>query len=179
MQTASTSTFLGKRGATRQSWKAANPRALLERVVQDHPDCTDEVLFEIFSSAVDEQTDLLETIKLHWFTNNLGSLRRAQMPREPHQVARAKNEALKETLIAEQRKQVAQVIKRKARILMMDLLLPNGKRLRACTGSECRELSRTSGRWLAAIANEVPDKKKVGEVLNEDRLHILYDAAQS
>ena len=65
-------------------------------------------------------------------------------------------------------------IEREAQIILFDLIMPNGKKLPQCTGAECR----TFGGWFTKLADKVPAKKKVGNVLSEGEVRKLYLAAQ-
>lgn len=164
------------RGATVQSWRASSPRALLERLVAVHGFEDREQLLRIFEEHVRGNDALISTIIEYWYTNNLNSLIAAQhraKPEEALQMASVREKANREA-----RETVTKAIEHRARLMLLDLMMPNGKRLRACTGEECRSLSKTVGQWLVAVAKEVPAKKRVGEALSEDRLHELYEAAR-
>ena len=57
-------------------------------------------------------------------------------------------------------------------IMLLDLMLPNGKLLRDCTGVECR----AAGGWLVKIADRVGDGV-VGEVLSENEALSIFNGA--
>jgi hypothetical protein len=54
-------------------------------------------------------------------------------------------------------------VEAKARQLMLDMIMPNEKRLRDCTCEECRGM----GGWLMAIAKKGLPKQLVGDVVSE------------
>jgi hypothetical protein len=165
-----------RKGASVQSWRASTPRALLEHLVEAHGLEDRAFLLRKFEETARQNDGLLSTIVEYWFTNNLNSLIAAQQRATPQNVAQVA--AIREKATSEVRETVTRAVEARARLMLLDLKMANGKRLRACTGAECRALSATMGRWLAAIAKEVPAKQKVGEALTEDRLHELYEAAQ-
>jgi hypothetical protein len=51
--------------------------------------------------------------------------------------------------------------------------LPNGKLLRNCTGSDCKRF----GGWYQRLAAKVRPRKLVGNVLSEQDVRKLYNAA--
>jgi hypothetical protein len=167
---------LRRRGASVQSWRAATPRAVLEQLVEVHGTRDRAGLLRKFEEHVRANDSLLSTVVEYWFTNNLNSLIAAQQRATPQHAAQVA--AIREKAARDVRETVTKAVEARARLMLLDLKMPNGKRLRACTGAECRALSATTGRWLAAIAKEVPAKQKVGEAITEDRLHELYEAAQ-
>jgi CheY-like chemotaxis protein len=157
------------RGATIQSWKASNPRELLAFVVNGNDGKSRDELLHLFNRAVRENDEILDTLIEYWFNNNFKSLERLSEPSQREALKRARDEKASEFRAA-----INDAVERKARIMLMDIMMPNGKRLRACTGDECRELSKSTGRWLAAVSREMKPKQKVGEALTEDRLHELW-----
>jgi hypothetical protein len=160
------------RGATFQSWKASSPRELLASIVNGNDGKSRDELLLLFNRAVRENDKILDTLIEYWFNNNFKSLKRLSEQPEPSQ--REATKRAKDEMAAELRAAVNDAVERKARIMLMDIMMPNGKRLRACTGDECRELSKSTGRWLAAVSREMKPKQKVGEALTEDRLHELW-----
>jgi hypothetical protein len=40
--------------------------------------------------------------------------------------------------------------------MLLDVIMPNGKKLRDCTGYECREM----GNWLMALGGSEPDTQE-------------------
>lgn len=171
-----------RRGASIQSWRATSPRALLDHLYERNPEFSRDQLLKRFEECVRERDDFIKSIIEYWFTNNYNSLLRLRESaiRERGGVGLGTSPevvAVREKAAREARETITKAVEKRARLMLLDMVMLNGKRLRACTGEECRVLSKTAGRWLAAIAREVGAKKKVGEVLSEDRLHELYEAA--
>jgi hypothetical protein len=75
----------------------------------------------------------------------------------------AKTEAKTET-----KTKLNEHIKTQAKIILLDLMMPNGKALRDCTGIDCRKF----GGWFGRIADKV-GRKKVGDVLSEKEIRNL------
>jgi hypothetical protein len=63
---------------------------------------------------------------------------------------------------AETKTKLDEHIEKRAKLILLDLLMPNGKALRDCTGTDCRKF----GGWFSRIADRV-GSKKVGDVLSE------------
>jgi len=172
-------------GAFRSSWRAKNPRALLEQIVADAPRQKGQTEREYEASllAIFEEAarmtggELISTIIEYWFTNNYRSLVRSATKSDPEVVKLRKLEA--EKVQQSVREAVHKKIKAEARVMLMDMMMPNGKRLRACTGNECRKLSNSVGYWLSMIGNSIGPTQKVGEALSEDKLHEFYEASCS
>jgi hypothetical protein len=72
---------------------------------------------------------------------------------------------------SEQRQQrvtqeVGQVMTEAAGIILMNLVMPNGKMLKDSTFAECADI----GGWYAKIASRVAPEEVVGNVLSEEQL---------
>ena len=67
--------------------------------------------------------------------------------------------------IAEQR-QAVEILKHKIKGRLLQLIMPNGKRLAECTGAECIEF----GGWYIAIGEHVGSTNLVGKVLKESEI---------
>lgn len=153
---------LGQRGAKRQSWQRANPRAVLEALYRKHPDASEEELAAKFWDEIRSDDDVLKVIALdYWFPNNYRSMivPPASPPRTRMRVAAAAVQ-----------KQVEAGIQKQARLLLMDLLMPNGKTLSECTGRDCQRF----GGWLKKISTRVKPRQKVGDVLTETDLQSMH-----
>ena len=57
---------------------------------------------------------------------------------------------------------------------LLDLMLPNGKTLRDCTGRECREMGEKVGDWLLKVSSRVKPDQLVGDALQEADVRRLY-----
>jgi hypothetical protein len=163
----------GVRGAKRQSWKAANPRELLKRVIDDNPGADREGLLHLFRDQMwqeDEAEEYVDTIIEYWFANNYHSLV-GPLPALPRsREARSRTVELAQEIKA---KVKAKILERAA-IVLSDMVLPNGKRLADCTGRECLSMSGALGGLIAKIADKVKPSQVVGQVLTEQQLQDMY-----
>jgi hypothetical protein len=58
-------------------------------------------------------------------------------------------------------------------VVLLDLIMPNGKSLRACSGGECAGFEG----WFKRITAKVGPKQIVGEVLDEAAVQKIYATA--
>jgi hypothetical protein len=165
---------LGKRGASRQSWQANNPREALRRIVANYPRAGEAELFKKWWDAVHGEPEMMRVVGQYWFVNNLGSLQRAtgEIP-PPKPSARAKKAAATRQAVAEE--SLRRIVARKAGVILLDTVLPNGKKLRTCTGAECIEFGPIVGGWLEAVGGRVGRTNVVGKTLNEDAVRSIFD----
>lgn len=151
---------MGVTGAKRQTWRRANPRDLLRRVVEENPKASNDELFKRFNKLVDGAADdILETIKRYYFDNNVRSLL------APDSLP-ARDLAAREVLRATVADTVKDKIEEKAKILLLEAIMPNGKPLRECTGRECRSM----GGWLSEIGSKLKPSEVVGHKFSEDQV---------
>jgi hypothetical protein len=123
----------------------------------------------MFNEALQEDgEDYIETIIEYWFANNYHSL---VVPRLAVQDERraAYNGAVENI-----REQLKKRINEGAAIVLLNMTMPNGKRLADCTGSECIVLRRDIGGWLGRVARRVKPDETVGATLSEQQLQALY-----
>lgn len=171
-----TFTDTGVRGATGQSWRGANPRDLLKRVIDDNPGSDRVGLFRLFIEKLKEEDDgdYMETIIEYWFANNYHSLITARSAAdEPER----RNAAIaeRELLVAGTAEKLRDKIAEQAAVALLDLMMPNGKLLSACNGEECAKLGSKIGSWLQKVARRVKPGEIVGDVLTEEDLRALYE----
>jgi hypothetical protein len=157
-------------GATRQSWQALGPRALLRMMMQQMPSGKEEYLLEKFSKRAKESPKILDEIIEYWFTNNYRSLKMASSPRE----GRAATQAIVAQKTAELSAVVERHIEKEVNIKFYALMMPNGKTLAGCTKADCKQLSAKMGPWLATVAAKVRVGKTVADCLSEPELAKLY-----
>lgn len=158
----------GATGAKRQSWRSANPRDLLKRIIDRDPDAELDELGNEFWAEVRKNAEMLRTIVVdYWLPNNYRSLVK---PREDDQERLAKQQeraaAFKDKVTAK----VEEITNEKAKIMLLDMLMPNGKKLRHCTGTYCSQV----GGWLSEVGRIV-GHGKVGDALSEARLKKFHD----
>lgn len=153
---------MGVTGAKRQSWRNPNPRDLLRSLLEKHPDADDAELFEKFHKRVQAASEAMqETIERYWFDNNIRSLRLPTTRRSPVSTAQRR-----ETLVRDIQATVTRRIVDEAERLLLEMIMPNGKPLRDCTGTDCRQI----GGWLAEMASKLKPAETVGSKFSEDQV---------
>lgn len=132
-----------------------NPLEVLARLVKDDRSADADRLFSKWSEEMREDDDLLEAALRHAFTNMLASIdrdqKRAVAVRSAPQTKTAQRvhvEALKSKI---------------RQVVLLDIELPNGKRLREATFADCR----LAGGWFIKVAKKGRGTAVVGETLNE------------
>jgi hypothetical protein len=138
----------GLSGATRQSWRNANPRVLVRSIIERHPGLDRQRQFEIFLLEASEEVKI--NAMLYCFNNTCASYQKQT----------------KEKRDAAKQKRDAEVVAIKQRIQLLSLVMPNGKRLADCTGSECVQF----GGWALKVGERVGPNRLVGDVLTEAQL---------
>lgn len=173
-------------GANRQSHRSTATRPLLKKLMDKSPNPhlkeERERIFEVFREKVMPRcepkcqmrnTEHFEVLLEYWFTNNYNSLLAFfAQPGAPSRQQRAVAKHAAKKKRTEQIKTAA--VEAVAQIVLLDLMLPNGKALRECTGLECRQLGRKVGSWLVRIADQIKPDQIVGNVLKEEEVRKLY-----
>jgi hypothetical protein len=175
MQT-QTQTKLGKLGATRQSWSRNSPRDVLKAIVDAHPRENESELLRIFTDEIRQNEAHVDAIIEYWFTNNLRSMRQAQQSPEAARQRAAERDAVAVAIKQKVEKVIERKAQVKAQVMMLSLVMPNGKALKDCTGRDCKELSTKVGPWLAALGKQLKPTQVVGKELSEAQVRKLYGA---
>lgn len=126
------------------------PRQIVINLVADHPGASMEDLFVKFRAIVDGDPEARRIIDRYYFTHVFLHLRKEP----PQRVSRAKVENIKRKLKS---------------VILMNLNLPSGKKLRDATFAECAE----AGGWFIAVARHGEPEQIVGKVMTEDELRAL------
>lgn len=150
---------LGNYGATRISWRGSSARKKVFELIEVHPTFTDRDIAYLVQDLNDEE--LILSMIEYFIVNTRAATRKPISPEK-----RAELEAKKNKVIAD----IQAVIHRAAKIILLDMILPNGKPLRDCTGTECAAF----GGWFQVVGERV-GKNKVGDVLSEADLVELYE----
>lgn len=147
----------GSLGAKRATFRSANPRRTLREIIDRNPDFDEkgwrEQFWDLIKDDLSDSGDLKACIE-YWLDNNLRSL----MP----QLHRGSTS----------RTSTASEIEKETNRLLLQLVMPNGKRLAECTGSDCVRF----GGWYSAIAALVPPDQIVGVHLDEQKLQQLWQS---
>lgn len=161
---------LGTVGSKVGTWRSG-PREMLRRITEKvGADNKDEIV-EQFTAAITKprNTGDLASIIEWWVTNNLRAL-------QPNSYVPQKRDAATVAEVSKIKTKFRNQVRRQTRLALLNFKLPNGKKLRDCTGEECKNLGRTVGRWLGLIAAKVDPLKKVGNVLDEKQVREIYDS---
>lgn len=152
---------LGLRGATRQSWEDNNLRVAIREIIAKHPKAKHDRLVQLLAAQMRDDDDLLLAAADYAVANAVVALNRNVAPEPaPPSVRHPVSEEERE-----QRKQERDTIVEsiKSQILMLNLEMPNGKRMRYCTGAEMIKF----GGAYQRIGRKVGAMKMVGSVLGE------------
>jgi hypothetical protein len=158
----------GITGAKRQSWKHDNPRDLLKTIIEKNPQASKEVLLKKFSETIFQKHNfkLLETMVEYWFANNLHSLLNSNID-----LKKGFSNPLKKKF----KQQIREHIQLAAETILLDMIMPNGKKLRDCSGTECAAI----GSWLSIVASRMPPNALVGKIFNERKLREILEEGAS
>jgi hypothetical protein len=144
---------VGKYGATRQSWSRTSIRVIYAEIKANKPKATHAILVRLLADRMREDDDALMAAADYVATNcEEAEIGYAKRQRSATPERRAE--------IAEQVAATAESIKQQ--LLLLNLEMPNGKRMRYCTGREMGNF----GEAYRRIAKRV-GTKLVGAVLDE------------
>lgn len=158
----------GTYGAKVQSWASANPRDLLKRIIDDNPGADEKTLLSILNGRLrgEEGEALLDSVVEYWFANNYRSIIH-QPRRSPAHTAAAVLERAQLTEVIKEK--VKHRIHREANLILMDLVLPNGKQLRDATFADCI----AAGGFFSKVGQHGKPNQIVGKVFTEEQLRCL------
>jgi hypothetical protein len=164
----------GYTGAKVQSWNRANPRDLLKKLLEAHGDRDDkDKMLKLFYEKLEEADKAYtDAIVEYWFTNNYNSLTAERVIRDP--ASRAARQKTETAVAGQMKSELREKIIGAANLMLLALVLPNGKKLADCTGRECRALSKKTGSWLKKIADKIKPDERVGDRLSEADVRKLY-----
>src|SRR5262245_10721749 len=132
--------FEYRKGASRISWEHDNARHLLAKIMEEFPDGdADSWAKELLNRASEEGCE--RSIYLYFTVNHANALVRGKK----------KHDSRHSRMSAEE-------MKAKMRTRLLEVIMPNGKALRDCTGTDCVKFGRTqerNGRWLISVGTKV------------------------
>lgn len=118
---------------------------------------------------------IFDEIFTGWFNR---SVHAAVAAKSYHQ--EKKNGLSASSMIVEKiQQQVDKVIKERAQIELLKMLMPNGKKLSDCTGADCTKLGNTVGPWLLKLGRRLRPRQHVGTVFSETELAEIYHMSGS
>jgi len=159
-------------GAKRQSLQHDNPRDVLRQIVADNPRGETEGYEEHrarMRPLVQERIKELggeyeDAIYDYWTTNNYNAVY-GRPPASP-----AERDAAKATRKDRVKEVKAAIIERVKEIILMEHIMPNGKKLGDFTKRDCVHL----GALGARLAERLTGRQKVRDVLKEKQLRKIY-----
>jgi hypothetical protein len=138
---------------------------VLKRLLEDHPNWNQERLLRAFTEQIAENQKYLDAIIEYWFANNLHSLIERPATYTPRETSKASTEI---------KNNIEKAIQYKVGVLLLEMVMPNGKLLRDCNGAECSKLSAKVGGWLMRISKQIKPNDIVGDKLTEQQVRQLY-----
>lgn len=131
-----------------------NPRDLIIRLVEDHPTETRDDLFLKFRALIDGDSDYQRAVDWYFFVNMHDYLTSNRNRNKP--ASAGQREAM--TL-----KKVNDIKRRIVDVVLLDLILPNGKALRDATFGDCAK----AGGWFQLLSRKGKPSEVVGKRLSE------------
>lgn len=125
-------------------------RDIVADLVKHSPAVARNELFEAFQGKISSQPSLRRSVEWYFFIQMYTEIvAPSKRPTVPNSVGEREINTMKDAI--------------KSKIVLLDLLMPNGKPLRNCTGAE----AATFGNRFKVVADRVGKTKLVGAVLNE------------
>ena len=138
---------------------------LLRSIKKRNPSADKEALFILFFEELAKPgaRALLGQVVRDYYSRFYASLFSARM---------AESRQERKNMAAEFERIKREYVKREARIMLLDLVQPTGKRLRNSTKEEIE----AAGGWLAEIADRLKPGQKVGDHMKEDEVRQIFDS---
>jgi hypothetical protein len=165
-----THTDFGTTGAKRSSIEDNNPLALLQQIMEQYPQASENQLLRLFTNEVmDGQTPnpMLEVVIGYTFANLMKRLREKRPVQETEASVQRRADMANRV-----RAGLHRHIEKKAEELLMKMKMPNGKLLEGCRFSYTSKL----GGFLARISEGQNPRKTVGQVYTEEQLREMRKA---
>lgn len=135
--------------------KEANPIDLVKLVVEKMPNAGRKERFAEFEELLAAEGEVYERAVRWYFFVNMHDYLTTRRSSPANSASRTSK--------------VEDIVNKVREAVLLDLVMPNEKRLRDCTGAECAKF----GGFYAKIARKVGKTKIVGEVLNEVQIRAL------
>ena len=155
---------VGYHAATRQSWKRDNIRVAIAELRDANPQSTEDRLVQLYAERMKADDDLLQATAEYAVINALNSMERKAPAASTSRPAPAPQE--RAARAQEVEKMVSSI---KEQITLLNMEMPNGKRMRWCTGAEMMKF----GGAFTKIGKKVGSTKNVGTVLDEKQVRAL------
>lgn len=154
----------GYLAATRQTWRVKTVRELVAEIIRENDAADEARIRREFRERVKDDNEYFLAVADYAFDAAWRAL-------TTHRNSpTAEDRALKAERVAADAKEYARkVASIKDQVMLLNLEMPNGKRMRFCTGSEMAEF----GKAYTKIAKRVGSTKLVGSVLSEQDVRRL------
>ncbi len=164
---------VGILAATRQSWKKRSVRDVLVDVMAENPGVGEQKLLKKFVEHLEEDSGDLAVTAEYAFINTYRRLQAEPTAEERCNIAKQRVEKAKK--VADAACDHAEKVKAiKEQIMLLNLEMPNGKKLSDCTGRECDRF----GGWFKTLAKKVGATKRVGDIFDETKLRAVYEQSK-
>jgi hypothetical protein len=148
-----------RQAVAQQSWHRNSIRELMTALIDEYPNATDEVLIRRAIDKMREDEEWLVAAGEYAAMQTLTTLHRRKETAAPTPEVRAQRQA----------EQQAAVENIKEQILLLNLEMPNGKRLRYCTREEVAGFSKGYDR----LAKKMKPGQMVGQAFDEAQVRAL------
>jgi hypothetical protein len=144
---------LGIKGATYQSWHVDAIRVIFREIQEEHPKADDKRLVKILTERLMTDNDTAKAAAEYIVKNMMNVQRSYQSQSTPEQQAKRNAEISAAVKIGVNK------------ILLLNYPMPNGQRLRHCSGTY---IAKLGGAWTRV--GKKAGTKLIGEVFDEDSL---------
>lgn len=139
----------------------SHPREIVVQLIEEADDIKDkEGLFHEFRRRLTRNEDHQRAVEWYFFVNMYEYLVTTRTKKPPRQNSERRTEA---------EQQVQSLKEQIKNIVLLDLVLPGGKKLRDATFAECEQ----AGGWLAKVAKKGKSNQVVGKTLTEKQLRAI------
>jgi hypothetical protein len=146
---------LGVRGATYQSWHGDAIRVIFREIQQANPKTDEKRLIKLLAARLSEDADAAKAAAEYIVKNMIGVQRKYAATQAPTTEQRIERD-----------KKLAAIVQTGInKIILLNYPMPNGQRLRHCSGTYVAKLG---GAW--SRVGKKAGNKLIGEVFNEDTL---------
>lgn len=147
------------------------PKNYLKKLALAHPLADPIKLHQMMWENYDEAWTKL--FFDHWFQYHI-KLFRNENTKGKHTSKTERESQLQQIRTMDERR-----IEERAKIKLSEMLMPNGKKLQDCTGSDCTKLGNTVGPWLLKLGRRLRPRQHVGTVFSETELTEIYHTSGS
>ena len=148
-----------QRAFAHQSWHRDSIRQLVIALVDENPNTTDEHLIQMAIQRMREDEEWLMAAGEYAVMQTLNTMHARHRSSPVSSQQRAQASAERQTIVENIKQQ----------IMLLNLEMPNGKRMRWCTGAEMEKF----GGAFSRIGKKVGKSKTVGQVLSEEQVKSL------